>query len=374
MIKRYTRQKSKFMCYFNLWDAFQEAGCPVCTLVEKDSSRYLDGLLYERVNDVGTRMKLRESLGFCNWHAWKTLGIISSQLGLGIIYEDILRQIEGCLKKVQDSFPIPSRGPFPLRLFRRGKVVVTHPLLGPKSRCPACQHVRFFEKFYLETLLEYISEADFERQFSHSAGICFAHLVDAVHGFPYHKSLPLLIKKQMDKFEALRNEVKEFVRKQDYKYAAEPRGSEVDSWKRALEMVVGKREIFANQMSREVLGHETPLDQFLSGSQQEQRPDAQGKEELQDSAEKMKFENEKWLRKYEELKEEYTKESSRASSLHYIAWKTTEDNKILKMNLAGATAEAEGLAERLERLHRENERLRKLLKIQDSGADGCDKI
>jgi cell shape-determining protein MreC len=44
------------------------------------------------------------------------------------------------------------------------------------------------------------------------------------------------------------------------------------------------------------------------------------------------------------------------------------------MNLAGATAEAQGLAEHVERLHRENEELRKLLKIQDSGADGCDKI
>jgi hypothetical protein len=94
----------------------------------------------------------------------------------------------------------------------------------------------------------------------------------------------------------------------------------------------------------------------------EQMAEEEGQEALADVVEKLKFENEKLRRKYEELREEFTKESSRASSLHYIAWKTTEDNKALKMNLAGADAEAKGLAEHVERLKGEIERLKQLLK------------
>ena len=54
------KEKTKFMSYFNLRDALAQPGCPICTLVERVSSRYLDSLLYERVNDVGTREDLRE--------------------------------------------------------------------------------------------------------------------------------------------------------------------------------------------------------------------------------------------------------------------------------------------------------------------------
>lgn len=364
MKKKTSRKKSEFLSYFDLWDAFKKPGCPICTLVERFSFRFLDALLYERVNDPGTRVRLRESLGFCNWHAWKASEVSNCALGLGIIYEDILNRIAERLKRVQDSFPILSRVPFLLKLFRQKRAVVAHSPLGPIGRCPACQHVRFFEKLYLEALLDYIPEADFERQFNHSAGICFAHLVETVEKFPQHKNLPLLIKKQTEKFESLRKEVAEFVRKQDFQYADEPRGSEVDSWKRALEMVVGKREIFSIQVDRVRLEDEQPLNHFPMISGEKEPPEEAAKGNFQDVIEKLKFENEKWRRKYEGLREEYTKESSRASSLHYIAWKTAEDNKTLKLNLAGANAEARLCAEHVERLNKEVERLRDLLKKQ----------
>ena len=314
------------------------------------------------MNNVGTRVKLRQSLGFCNWHAWKALEVGNCALGLGIIYEDILRKIEERLNKVRNSFPLP-REPFPWRLFRRRKGPPLPPLqLGPNDRCPACKSSRFFEEHYLRTLLDFISEEDFARQFAFSSGICFFHLNETIKGYPHHKGLPLLIKKQIEKFTFLRGEVAEFVRKQDYQYAAEPSGPEIDSWKRSLEMVVGKREIFPGHMRRERVELESsfaPSPAALRDLIPSKVEESEGQRGI---IEKLKFENEKLRRKYEELKEEYNKESSRAASLHQIAWKITEDNKTLKTKVEKAKTEIKEFAERFEKLNKEKDSLKELLK------------
>jgi len=361
MKKGNPREKSKFFSYFDLWDAFKKPGCPICTLVERHSFLFLDGLLYERVNDPGTREELRKSLGFCNWHAWRALEVSNCALGLGIIYEDILRRIEERLNKIRNSFPLP-REPFPWRLFRGSKGPPLQPLqLGPNHRCPVCKSSRFFEEYYLRTLLDFISEEDFAREFARSSGICFFHLNETIKGYPHHKGLPLLIKKQIEKYTFLRGEVAEFVRKQDYQYAAEPSGPEIDSWKRSLEMVVGKREIFPGQMRRESVESEPsfgPPPAAIQDSPLSRVEEPEGQREI---VKKLKFENEKLRRKCEELREEHTKESSRASSLHQIVWRLSDDKMILKENLSTANARDREHIEHIERLKKEVERLKSLL-------------
>jgi hypothetical protein len=256
MSRRRRKEKSKFISYFNLRDALAQPGCPVCSLAEKNSFRFLDALLYERVNDVGTREGLRKSLGFCNWHAWKCLEVPNAPLGLGIIHQDLLGQILERLSRIQRSFPM--RIPFLRRLWGRGKAEKAFPPIRPGHSCPACRSVRFFEEMYLEILLDYIAEEVFERQLFLSPGICFPHLIIAIEKYPGHRNLGLLIQRQMSKWESLQGELAEFIRKHDYKYIHELRGAESDSWKRALEMLVGKREVFPNQVRREAGRTEMP--------------------------------------------------------------------------------------------------------------------
>ena len=376
MKKRNPQEKSKFLSYFDLWDAFREPGCPICTRLERCSFNYLDSLLYERVNDVGTRIKLGESLGFCNWHAWKCLEVSNCSLGLGIIYDDILRRIEERLRKVKNFFPF--RIPFLRKLLGREKTAHQPPYVGPDQRCPVCAHVQFFENIYLSILLDFIAEEDLAKQYRHSAGICFPHLVRAIERYPSHVNLHLLIEKQIEKYEFLRIEIAEFIRKQDYQYTDEPSGPEVNSWRRALEMAVGKREVFSSHMGGMVgfdpsVPPSSPIEGDTYGSNSEERGIQQ------DMVEQLKFENEKLERKYEEIKAECAKESTRASSLHHIAWKMSEDNKVLKMSLEKANAQAQEYAEHIERLNKEIESLKELLKtmgqydnVRDEGA--ADKI
>jgi hypothetical protein len=60
----------------------------------------------------------------------------------------------------------------------------------------------------------------------------------------------LLVEQQIGKFRSLSDELGEFIRKLDYRFSKEPRGSEVDSWKRVIEQFSGKREVFGNEIGR----------------------------------------------------------------------------------------------------------------------------
>ncbi len=252
MIPRPRGEKEKYLSYFKLCEALRHSGCPICNLVERDSFRYLDALLYERVNDVGTRQELRKSLGFCNWHAWQALGISNCALGLAIIYEDILGLIIEKLGEAQNHFPLSSANSFWSRLFSKKEEEKGEKISKRKSVfCPVCRHVQLFEEHYLAILLDYFEEEEFREAVGESAGMCFNHLQEVIKKFPNHKNLPLLMTRQMKIYEGLRQELAEFIRKQDYQHRHEPVGREIDSWKRALEMVTGKKEVFSNQNAPE---------------------------------------------------------------------------------------------------------------------------
>ncbi len=251
MSPRPSRERLKYLSYFKLCEAFRQPGCPICTLVAGDSWRYLDALLYERVNDVGTREELRKSLGFCSWHAWKSIEISNCALGLAIIYEDILGAMVEKLRKVESHYPPSAANSFWSKFFSKKEKAKSLEIFPRASAsCPVCQHVRIFEEHYLGILLDNFQERDFAQAFAESGGICFNHLQEAMEKFSTHKNLSLLIGKQIEIFRSLREELKEFIRKQDYQYRHEPMGSEIDSWKRSLEMMVGKPNIFSHHMRR----------------------------------------------------------------------------------------------------------------------------
>ncbi len=51
--------------------ALKQNACPICWVSQKSVQRFLDGLLYENVNDPGIRRHMPAVLGFCNRHAWQ---------------------------------------------------------------------------------------------------------------------------------------------------------------------------------------------------------------------------------------------------------------------------------------------------------------
>jgi hypothetical protein len=231
--------------YFNLLDAFEIEGCPVCRLVEDAVERYIDGVSYEFVGDLEIRDRLRSSLGFCNHHAYQWLA--SSQvLGTAQIYADVLAQINAGLGRMAFRRPgvlsslaarlDPQAAPEPD--LRSGSGVIE-----AKARCPVCDVQEQAEKMIVASLLDWLSDPDFAAAYSQSSGLCLPHLRDGLQGAKRRETFEALRAKAMAGNELLITQLKEIIRKHDYRFQGEPAGDEIGAGERAVRQVVGARGI-----------------------------------------------------------------------------------------------------------------------------------
>lgn len=242
------KRRKKWIDYFNLLDALKISGCPLCNRMNGLSLRFLDSLFYERVTDVGTRVNLAKAKGFCNWHAWMSMDIPNSGSGIAIIYKDLLdaeiSQLSQCMKVRASSAKRKN-----LRPWKKALDTILSSWAN-KASCPICQWIEEHGRMDGGVLLDFIDEESFSQEFEKSSGICIKHLIKIIQNFKEHHNLSLLVEKQLKKYQSLSEELKEFIRKLDYRFSKELKGSEADSWKRVIEQFSGHREIFGNEMDR----------------------------------------------------------------------------------------------------------------------------
>jgi len=245
MAKPEGEKKGKWIDYFDLLDALKKPGCPLCIRLKELSLKFLDNLFYERVTDVWTRVGLRKAKGLCNWHAWMSMEIPNSGSGIAIIYKDLLDAEIRKLSEWQEARGFSDKGKR-MRIRKRDQSIFLS-LWMEKASCPICESVKEHERFDMGILLDFIDEEGFSQEFVKSSGICIRHLLRIMGGFDKHPNLSLLVEKQVKKYQCLSGELGEFIRKLDYRFSKEPKGSEVDSWKRAIEQFSGQKEIFGNE-------------------------------------------------------------------------------------------------------------------------------
>ncbi len=231
--------------YRNLIDACGQSGCPVCRLVSEAVRSYLDHLFYENVNDGGVRNLLRNSLGFCNTHAWQILETgVGNALGIAIIYHDIFHNL---LKRWPDpAGGDPSRNGFLDRLgivsrgFSEFKEKATR-AIRPKGKCPACMQRERMTETILSMALEKVNDDELRRALRSSEGICLPHFRQMLERAKGEDDFDFLLSLQREKWGTLRDELAEIIRKNDYRYQAEGYGSERDAWRRALGQAAGEK-------------------------------------------------------------------------------------------------------------------------------------
>ncbi|PMQ01688.1 MAG: hypothetical protein CBR30_04575 [Dictyoglomus sp. NZ13-RE01] len=81
---------SKSFVYIDWEEALYWDGCPLCFLINKNIWRAEENFLYELVNDVKIREKVRESGGFCSEHMLQLLNF-KDTLGVAIVIEDVIK-------------------------------------------------------------------------------------------------------------------------------------------------------------------------------------------------------------------------------------------------------------------------------------------
>jgi len=221
--------------YHDLLDDLRHPGCPVCLGANRAAWRYIDGLLWELVNDPGVRARLRESHGFCREHALLVLDIGLEQgnaLGIAILYEDLLTHISQkavCAPRGRRENLLQSRRrPDPTRL-------------APRGDCPACETGRHVAANYLRILATADAASEIGRAArQESRGLCVSHLVHGLRLAPSPEHADRLLDIYLRGESELRTDLREFIRKQNWWHQEEPFGQEVGAWKRAVYRVIGE--------------------------------------------------------------------------------------------------------------------------------------
>jgi hypothetical protein len=218
--------------YHALLYACTQEGCLLCRLVNEGTERYLDSWKYELFTDVGIRQELRRSQGFCHTHTWQ-LARMGAILQIAQAYRDIITDGIEQLQSNNGILP-PSSGNLLQRLFetRRESAV-----------CPACVQREKAEARYIHTLRKVIFDETFYQQFQESDGLCLDHfrlsctlkMSDTPGDW-----LSLLRKAQLTCLQRLDEQLKEMIRKHDYRFREETRGPEMTSWKKAAGIVAGE--------------------------------------------------------------------------------------------------------------------------------------
>lgn len=336
----------KFIGYFRLVDACARAGCPVCRCVEEDGRRHLDAIMDEQVNDPDTRRRLHASRGFCNWHAWMLLEAPDAKSGAAIIYEDLIRVFLHRVRRLRDRAP-SFRARALAGLVRRRLAPAVVELQRRRKACPVCAWCGEAETGYLLTLLRFIDDPQFARAYAKSEGICAPHLLTAVELGGGTRELARLLDRALATWDELRRDLDRFVGKHDYRNEEPFTEAEASSYRRAFEMLSGRRGVWGNDVRR-------PAGGALPGARLRSAEGARNEAGVQGDV----FERGKLELRVKELTELLNEALSRAAALHYRLSRVAEDRNALELNLAGERGANELAMRTIGDLRAENARLR----------------
>ena len=221
----------KHTTYYKMLEAFRE-GCPLCVLMRYSVAAFLENFLYECVNDPSVRKKLHTGLGFCPRHSWQ-LRKFGDGFGQAIIYADLLELAGGRLGGRANA-----------KRSKRGapSKCVTDRSAG--GQCMVCKLEREAEERYLATFLDGSNEPELRDAYQKGPGLCVPHIVAALQRCNDDMPIEWIMRIESQKIKDLISELKEYLRKHDYRFSHEPFGRERGSWIRAIEKLKGKEGVF----------------------------------------------------------------------------------------------------------------------------------
>ena len=229
--------------YHEIREALAQPGCPFCRMLARSEDRYLDAILWEQVNDPGTRAELNEARGYCQQHAW-VLVRPGAAVGVAILTRGILKTLLGVL----DLTPVENTGKPFLHSLRRtpdrqhvsSATADLTTALSPQVPCPVCTHVQELELAYADTLLAHLERpGELAESYCASDGLCLAHFRRTLARAPSGTEGKALVAAQRSIWQRLYAELGEFIRKSDHRFRGETFGPERDAWRRALEAISG---------------------------------------------------------------------------------------------------------------------------------------
>lgn len=224
------------MNFHSLIETFPAPGCVVCNLVQRDVNRFLDSHLYEYVNTPETHANIRASRGLCATHSGHLVEFGASVLGITILHAAVMDEL---LKTAEANRGGSAFG----RLLGSGSSNLAN-RLEPTGECMACQALERAESQHVNSIAEFITEQQLYDAYATSDGLCLPHFRQVLRATPDSHRADMLTQLQLPKWRALKAELDMLADKYDVNHADEAVGAEADSWRRALIMVSGNRDVF----------------------------------------------------------------------------------------------------------------------------------
>jgi hypothetical protein len=221
--------------YQALLDACSQTGCLLCNLTQESVHHYLDTWKYELFTDMELRQELRQTQGFCHTHTWQLVRM-GAILPIAQAYRDILSDTITQLQQASNA-ATPATGGLLSRIFDSKQPPST------KTDCPACQQRIKAEERYIHTLRLALLDDEFLTRFSAATGLCLDHfrLTNALKTSHVSGDWSQRLRQaQLSCLTRLEAQLSELIRKHDYHFKDEARGSEMHSWIRAAGLVASE--------------------------------------------------------------------------------------------------------------------------------------
>lgn len=212
-------------------EALERDLCPICFLARNNEYRQLDMLLYECINDLGTRRKLKRSRGLCVYHTYRLLevGGYGSHAKIAILFKDLVDDMVHEVGTLNTSKP---------------------KYVDMDADCPICAGLRQTEADFATIMVTYLADAERRVRYGGSFGLCLRHFNDVM--VRADRSLRQFLRDDQEfRLRALSSDLAEFVRKSVVQ--TEPFGAERDVWIRVLRLYAGTLKLDERLESEETL-------------------------------------------------------------------------------------------------------------------------
>ncbi|NSW89344.1 MAG: hypothetical protein HPY74_01455 [Firmicutes bacterium] len=238
-IRRLIFISERGITYISFVEGFKKDGCVICNNVFNSTLRYFRYLLDENVNDLSTRIRFYNSIGYCNRHAWilKKIGETEydNNLGQTIMYEGLIEKVINSIENIKLK-----NEQLTLHLNKRKNKKANKYLnsLLRKCECAVCQNEHEAESRHLEFFVEYFTDPDVFKYYNNSKGLCYDHFVKVLPLMEFEQRQKL-IDNYIEKLKTLQNRLNEYMRKMDYRFSNEPKGDEQTAWIDAIRIISG---------------------------------------------------------------------------------------------------------------------------------------
>lgn len=216
--------------------AIPQEGCPICHLVEEGEERFFIWFILQDYYVPGMMQKLKAGGGLCAEHTRRLLHT-RAVYPITVMYEYILADIRDRIVRVLSEAQVENQSTSRWIPWRNDSDLKFSDV-QPVAPCPACASREQTTEWAVLALYELLANEMDRTAYQASSGLCLPHFWRAVAKAPADQA-ELLAEVQLAHLDRLVDDLAEYCRKVDYRYASEPKGAEQDAWLRAADFCAG---------------------------------------------------------------------------------------------------------------------------------------